>query len=67
MSLFHHHPHLHQPDPLGDGVGDDIAHERAEPEHFELQDQLDGELAERWERTVAELGTTEQHKDDGER
>lgn len=39
-------------DPLGDGLGDDIAAERAEPDHFELHEQLDGRLAGEWEEIL---------------
>lgn len=50
MSLFHHNSLAFQPiDPMADGLGDDIAAERAEPDHFELYEQLDSSLADKWE------------------
>ena len=51
MSLFHH-IHFSAIDPLGDGLAEEIAAEQAEAEHFELDDQLDGQLAESWEAIV---------------
>lgn len=48
MSLFHHTLQFQPADPLADGLGDEIAAEQAEPEHFELNEQLDGTLAEAW-------------------
>jgi hypothetical protein len=55
MSLFHHQQIVFQPiDPMADGLGDDIAAEQAEPEHFELTEQLDGRLADKWDAILSE-------------
>jgi hypothetical protein len=49
MSLFHHKQlAFAQIDPLADGLGDDIRAEQTEEGHFELNEQLDMTLAERW-------------------
>lgn len=49
MSLFHHTSLAFQPvDPLADGLGDDIAQEQTEDGHFELNEQLDMTLADKW-------------------
>lgn len=37
---------------MADGLGDDITAERQEAEHFELQEQLDGRLADEWEEIL---------------
>lgn len=53
--LFFRHKIAFQPiDPLANGLGDEIAAERAEPDHFVLQDQLDGRLADEWEQILAD-------------
>jgi hypothetical protein len=54
MSLLHRILAFQPIDPLADGLGDDIAAEQAEPEHFELHDQLDGRLADDWEEILAD-------------
>lgn len=48
--LPHHHVRFDPIDPLGDGLGDDIAAERNEPEAItDLADPLDAqELAQKW-------------------
>ncbi len=49
MSLFHHTSLAFAPiDPLADGLGDDIAVEQSEQERFELDEQLDMTLADKW-------------------
>lgn len=52
MSLFHRILAFQPVDPLADGLGDDIAAERAESDHFELYEQLDGRLANEWEEIL---------------
>lgn len=55
MSLFSHHTPAFVPiDPMADGLGDDIAAERAEDDHFVLEEQLDGRLADEWEEILAD-------------
>ena len=52
MSLFHRILAFQPIDPLADGLGDDIAAEQEESGHFELQEQLDGRLADEWEEIL---------------
>ena len=52
MSLFHRILAFQPIDPLDDGLGDDIAAEQEEPDRFELQEQLDGRLADEWEEIL---------------
>ena len=52
MSLFHRILAFQPIDPLADGLGDDIAAEREESDHFDLQEQLDGRLADEWEEIL---------------
>ncbi len=52
MSLFHHQLSFAPVDPMADGLGDDISAEQREEEHFELQEQLDGRLADEWEEIL---------------
>jgi hypothetical protein len=52
--LFHHKIKFSRIDPLADGLGDDIQAEKVESEHFELQDQLDGSLADEWEEILVD-------------
>jgi len=55
MALFHHTTLAFEPvDPLADGLGDDIAAEQAEEDHFELTEQLDGRLADKWDALLDE-------------
>lgn len=54
MSLFSHKPAFVPVDPMEDGLGDDIAVEQAEGERFELQEQLDGHLADEWEEILTD-------------
>ena len=54
MSLFHHSLAFAPIDPMGDGLGDDIAVEQSEPDHFELTEQLDGKLADEWEEILTD-------------
>jgi hypothetical protein len=55
MSLFHK-PQLAfaKPDPLADGLGDDIRVEQTEEGHFELTEQLDMRLADDWEEILTD-------------
>lgn len=56
MHLFHNIPQFDPVDPLGDGLGDDIARERAEPEHIELTEYIDArELLHQWEQIHHDL------------
>lgn len=54
MSLFHHKLAFAKSDPLEDGLGDDIAAEQSENEHFELNEQLDMSLADSWDTILQE-------------
>lgn len=57
MSLLHkfsHHLSLSMPDPLGGGLAEEIAAERAEPDAIELDNAIDvSELQDRW-RSITE-------------
>ncbi len=48
MKLFHH-IHFEEIDPLGNGLGDEIAAEQAEPEAIDLSQEFDGTLADNWQ------------------
>lgn len=54
MSIFHHHTiTFAQPDPLGDGLGDDIAAEQREPEAItSLEDASSSDLEKFWGEVV---------------
>ncbi len=54
MSLFHHSLAFQPVDPMADGLGDDISAEQREEEHFELNEQLDGRLADEWEEILTD-------------
>lgn len=54
MSLFHRQLAFQPIDPMADGLGDDIAVERTEPDHFELSEQLDMRLADEWEEILTD-------------
>jgi hypothetical protein len=54
MSLFHQQLAFQPIDPLADGLGDDIQVEQTEEERFELQEQLDGRLADEWEEILTD-------------
>lgn len=55
MSLFHHTSlAFSTPDPLADGLGDDILVEQTEEGHFELDEQPDMTLADRWEEILVD-------------
>ena len=45
-------------DPLGDGLGDDIAQEQRESEAIELNEQFDDQLASKWDAILEDV-----HKD----
>ncbi len=56
MSLFRRTLRFNPIDPLGDGLGDAIARERAEPERIELTEGFDGrELEKQWEAIHQDL------------
>lgn len=57
MSLFHRNLAFQPIDPMGDGLGDDIAVEQTEDGHFELQEQLDGRLADQWDEILSDART----------
>ncbi|MBP9667573.1 hypothetical protein KBD87_02100 [Candidatus Saccharibacteria bacterium] len=53
--LFHHQIQLSKIDPL-DSEGDDaISAEQQEPEHIDLKEQYDPELASRWDKIVRDV------------
>lgn len=55
MSLFHHIGFT-APDPLGNGLGDEIAAEQKEPEAFRtLEDTPPDELSEQWNAIVKDI------------
>ena len=51
MRIFHHISFT-AVDPLGDGLGDEIAAERAEPEAIVLTEDIDESLADKWQAIV---------------
>ncbi len=51
MTLFHH-IQFAKVDPLADGLGDEIAAERAEPEAIVLTEDVDESLADKWQAIV---------------
>ena len=56
MHIFHKPPQFNKIDPLGDGLGDDIAHEQREPERIELTDTIDADaLAHDWDAILQDL------------
>lgn len=53
--LFRHKKITFSPiDPLDNGLRDEIAAERAESDHFELSDQVDAELPDKWEAILVD-------------
>lgn len=54
MSLFTRSLTFQPVDPMADGLGDDIAQEQNEAEHFELDEQLDITLADKWSTILDE-------------
>lgn len=58
MSLFqklHHSLSFQLPDPLGDGLGDAIAAERAEPEAITLDEVDTRSLIAQWDKVVDDI------------
>lgn len=56
MSLFHHKITFAQPDPLADGLGDDISAEQNEADAFQtLSDTSGEELAKHWNKIVKDI------------
>lgn len=59
MSLFpsFHHVSFKPVDPLGDGLGDEIAHEQLEPEAItSLEEGIDeGKLTEFWQNVTTDI------------
>jgi hypothetical protein len=58
MSLlnFHHTPSFAEPDPLGNGLAEEIAAEQAEADAIVLQENPDGQsLSEQWQHVVEEV------------
>lgn len=54
--LFKHHLSFQNADPLGDGLAEAIAAEKAEPEAITLEETPDGEqLTEQWAHVVEEV------------
>lgn len=55
MSIFPHHIHFSQPDPLANGLGDEIAAEQQEAEAINsLEDTSAEDLDAFWTRVVSE-------------
>jgi len=53
--LFKHKKVRFKPiDPLDNGLREEIAAEQLEPDHFVLDDLLDGTLAEKWEEILTD-------------
>lgn len=56
LQLFHHTISFKKADPLGGGLGEEIAAERLEPEAITLDDGvIDGELEARWQELQNEI------------
>lgn len=55
VSLFHHKLAFAKADPLDDELGEEIAAERAEPEHIDLKEQFDPQLDQRWDQIVSDV------------
>ena len=58
MTLFKRKLAFQPVDPLGDGLGDDIAQEQNETEAIQLQEQFDDQLANKWDEILEDV-----HKD----
>lgn len=57
MTLFnHHHVQFAQADPLGDGLGDEIAQEQTESQAITLEETVDEEQLDRyWQSVEADI------------
>lgn len=56
MSIFHHTIGFNEPDPLGNGLGDEIAAEQKESDAFTtLEDTPAEELSEQWAAIVKDV------------
>jgi hypothetical protein len=56
MSIFHHHIGFSKPDPLGNGLGDEIAAEQREPEAItSLDDTSSQDLEAFWGEVVKDV------------
>lgn len=55
MQFFHRKKIKLSPiDPLDNGLRDEIAAEQSEPDHFVLNDLLDGTLADKWNEILTD-------------
>ena len=55
FTLFHHALSFAQPDPLGDGLAEEIAAEQAEPEAIVLEDTDPSSLIDQWDHVVSDI------------
>ncbi len=55
LSFFRHKLAFAKIDPLADGLGEEIAAERAESEHIDLKEQYDPDLGDRWAKIVKDV------------
>ena len=56
MNLFRHHISFAKPDPLGNGLAEEIAAEQREPEAFtSLEDTPGEELSRQWTAIVKDI------------
>jgi len=53
--IHHHQVAFQAVDPLGDGLGDEIAEERREDDNIDLKDQFDPEFGDRWDKIVEDV------------
>lgn len=55
--------HLEKIDPLGNGLGDEIAAEQAEPEAIDLREELDETLADNWQAVLDDAKNDPEYSD----
>jgi hypothetical protein len=55
MSLFNRHVTFKKIDPLGDGLAEEIAAEKNEPDAIILEEGADEQLVEQWEAVVKDI------------
>lgn len=55
LSKLHHTPSFSTPDPLGDGLAEQIAAERTEPEAITLDEPDVSNLIEQWNHVVRDI------------
>ena len=60
MNIFHR-IHFEKIDPLGDGLGDEIAAEQAEAEAIRLDEEFDETLADSWQVVLDDARNDPEH------